>query len=378
MNALNKLILICFFLIAASNLHAQTTTIDFTTTPYKNNGNGGWDPNYFANGGCPLYYRFGPNPLPLNGHNIRTVGYTWLNTSIAFGVPPALNLYANGNHNNSNLSIEFPFKANKTYDIELNGFLDHQSTVGGGGGPATYVNAVFWLKLDNNPAISSNAPNKCESSLTPVEKIVDRYSKLIADGDRAINIRKYKVRFSTLDAKNALKIIYDPSPADPNIAFNEIFRLQNVKITEMPFEELYIGDEEHFYRNTPSETLGTNSRNNPLYQIPYTPPPRPSSTRPFSKIIAISPNQWVLANNSTYYVRLSNIIPNLYISEMLSFYLLGTNVDYAGRRELISLPSAFQNNNFWYELAGGDIFIYSNNSSLTAPINVTDFSLQYR
>jgi hypothetical protein len=210
----------------------------------------------------------------------------WLN-QVAISSPAALNIYATGG-SNSNISIEYPFKANKTYDIEINGVLDHQSSVGAGYPPEKYVNAVFWLKLDNNPAISSNAPSKCEPSLTPVEKIVDRYSKLIADGDRSIYNRKYNVKFATLEAKNALKIIYDPSPADPNIAFDEIFRLQNVKITEIPFEELY-NEVKPFYRNTKPETLGENTRSNPLYKIPYTPPPLPPNTNPPRETVGIRP-----------------------------------------------------------------------------------------
>ncbi|NQX54070.1 hypothetical protein HQN86_10625 [Pedobacter panaciterrae] len=376
MNALNKLILICFFLIAASNLHGQTTTIDFSTTPYKNNGNGGWDPNYFANGGCPLYYRFGPNPLPLNGHNIRTVGYMWLN-QVAISTPAALNIYATGG-SNSNISIEYPFKANKTYDIEINGLLDHQSSVGAGYPPEKYVNAVFWLKLDNNPAISSNAPSKCEPSLTPVEKIVDRYSKLIADGDRAISYRKYKVRFATLEAKNALKITYDPSPADPNIAFDEIFRLQNVKITEMPFEELY-NEIKPFYRNTKPETLGQNTRNNPLYKIPYTPPPLPPNPERHHVHFTVDPSKWTSNNNGlSYSVSASDLIPNLNIIRFNDLVIEG---DYRNiprpTRTLIGIPAFYQNNNITYSYANGDIIINSTNSVHTAPSVNIDFYVTY-
>lgn len=377
------LIISCFFLCICYSAIAQTTIIKFEEAPiFRDN------PHYFDNSGCGGYNRFGPNPTPLNGYNIRTVGNTLIS---APGVRyPALNLYAVGNaknttgrdnndYSNSNLSVEYPFKANKTYQIELVGIKDDQIWIDGTTRPSNYINPVLWVRLDNNPEISNTAQNKCIESYSPVEKKVERYSRLIADGNKNIAVRNYIVKFSLLENRNALKITYDPSPADPDFHFDGIFRLNNIKITELPYEEVV--PPIPYYDNVPVAVSGPNSRNNnPLYKIEYNfpIPTRPggdrSETPSITTNFTIQPYQWNTTNGESSY-----IISNLNIGNLSNCTALGAMVN-SGRtqgRERFNLPTTFKNNNLTYEVIDGDLIIKSKNSDGTPPSIDIDFSILY-
>lgn len=366
------LIITCLLLCFLCTTKAQTITINFKdATKYGSN------PHYFDNSGCGLYNRFGPNPTPLNGYNIRTVGNTWISDAITIA---ALNMYASGkknsNYYNSTISVEYPFKANKTYKVELNGIKDDQVWMGGTTRPSNFLTPVLWLKLDNNPEIISNAQNKCIESHYEVEKKVDRYSILIADENKSIGSRNYTAKFSPLEDRNSIKITYDPSPADPNFQFDGIFRLTNIKITELPYEEEIKSFP--FYYNVPIEFLGPNSRNNPLYQIDYVVPNRKTDSRTGETTIdhnfTISTYQWLLTDNIATFK-----IPNLNASRVNYLTALG-NIVNSGRtqgREQFNLPNVFENNNLTYEIVDGDLVIKSKNDSNTAPVNNIDFNFMY-
>jgi hypothetical protein len=365
----------CIFLCISTFSNSQTTTIDFSRAPYNAGARPDELAEFYKPGGCWTYHNFGPNPLPLNGHNVRVVGSTWLALLWPMN---ALNLYAFdkgvGSYFNAALSIEYPFQANKTYEIEIHGGLDHGVWLEGTTQPNNYINAVFWLKLDNNPEIVSSATNKCESSYTPVEKSVNRYSKLIADGNREINSRIYKVKFSPLENRNALKITYDPSPMDPALRFDEIFRLWFVNITEMPYEEET--------RSVPSYTNAPRPpRGSPYYNIEYTSDikPAPHQGRLFSREFSIPTEKWKLDyNKETYSVYLSDIMPKMDI-DIENLYIKG-NLIQSPRgtyNENISLPGSFKNITYRFELINDDLVIISPNISNSPPENINEFVLTY-
>lgn len=371
MNFLKITTVNCLLLFFFSISKAQVTTLYFKdATKFTDN------PHYFDNSGCALYNRFGPNPTSLNGHNVRTVGNTWISYDYVHGYS-ALNLYASGkkneNYYSSTVSVEYPFKANKTYKVELNGIKDSQVS---SGGINNLIIPVLWLKLDNNPDIISDAQNKCIESFYPVEKKVDRYSILITDNSRAIGNRNFVAKFSPLEDRNSIKITYDPSPADPQFEFNGIFRLNNIKITELPYEEEIKSFP--FYYNVPIEFLGPNSRSNPLYQIDYVVPTRKTDSRTGETTIdhnfTVSPYQWLLNNNIATFR-----IPNLNASRVNYLTALG-NIVNSGRtqgREQFNLPNIFENNSLTYEIVDGDLIIKSKNDSNTTPANDIDFSFMY-
>lgn len=368
-------IITCFLLCFLCTTKAQTITINFKdATKYGSHPN----PHYFDNSGCGLYNRFGPNPTPLNGYNIRTVGNTWI--SDASTIIAAINMYASGkknsNYNNSTISVEYPFKANKTYKVELNGIKDDQVWMGGTTRPSNFLTPVLWLKLDNNPEIISNAQNKCIESHYEVEKKVGRYSILIADENKSIGSRNYTAKFSPLEDRNSIKITYDPSPADPNFQFDGIFRLTNIKITELPYEEIptrIIAT----YKNAPRPPRGT-----PGYDIisEVTSTERGSTPRSITKKFTITPSQWALdTDGNGYSVYLSDLVPDLSISKLSNVIVYG-NVTGLPRQpiEQIILPGAFENNNYTYQfLSSGDVVITINNVSNTQPSNKVDFALFY-
>ncbi|QPH41197.1 hypothetical protein [Pedobacter endophyticus] len=368
-------IFIALLLLSISEIAYAQTVIDFSTISFN--------PNFFDNGGCKTYNRFGPNPISVNGHNVRTVGsslWTW-------SQPKSLTLYAFSNmetnpRENVVISVEYAFQANKTYKIEINGLNDHSWNnwiV-----PENHYNGVFWVKLENNPEISTTVSNPCSGSYTSVEKKIDRYSKLIADPRVAFENKNYIVKFSPLENKNALKITFDSSPNDPNLVIDNIFRLKNIKITEMPYEEDQPST--HFYYNTSGETLGQNTRNNPAYYIPYI---RPIGSRPSRgdtyKALSINPNQWTSnSNGNGYSIYFSSLIDNFQLAELTSLNLLGdlatggTRPTRSGERQNIPLPGTYQNNNYQYSIINYDVIITCTNSTNAPPSSVVDFVTTYR
>lgn len=342
------------------------------------------DPHRFDNSGC--YLRFGPNPVAINGHNVRAQGalmLTWRGENGYYGI----NMNARGNakntvtrhdnyYYNTTLSIEYLFKANRSYQIAMHGINDYQIWLEGSTKPTNYLVPVFWVRLDNDPNIYTTAPNRCDSWLDPVEKKVDRYSKLITDPNRTISKRDYTVKFSPLEDMKSVKITYDPSPADPDFSFDSIFKLHHITITELPYQEDITAMP--FYYNVPADVLGSKSRNNPLYQIDYKVPTRKTDSRTGETTIdhnfTISPYQWLLTNNIATFT-----IPNLNASRVNYLTALG-NIVNSGRtqgREQFNLPNIFENNSLTYEIVDGDLIIKSKNDSNTTPANDIDFSFMY-
>ncbi|MBC6109755.1 hypothetical protein ACFOG5_21090 [Pedobacter fastidiosus] len=378
-----KIIITVTFLFFVKNLYSQTTILDFTRVPQTYAGDGTYNPNYFDNSGCSN--KFGPNPLIVNGYNLRSVGVSnifpvYTNTSTTY----KWSLYAWGNTKtgqrcNVGISVEYPFKANKTYEIELNGVNDHMAD-GHESSPKMVYNGVFWIKLDDNPALVTNAPDPCMEWYMQFEKSVGRYSKLIADGVIAIENKTYRVKFSPLEAKSALKIIFDSSPTAPDIIIDNIFHLKNIKITEMPYEEegpSYIAS----YTNVPKPHPW-----NPAYEIPgvvvrpsngYAYPTRPNVVTP-----SIPTNLWTLNSDGIgYSIYLSDVISNLNVSQTIYLDLLG-DITYGPRpgqqgRQSIAVPGAYQGNNYTYTTFNNDIVITVKNSTNTPPVNPIDFVLTY-
>ncbi|RQO80187.1 hypothetical protein DBR40_00780 [Pedobacter sp. KBW01] len=362
------------------NSEGQTTTIDFTKTPQMNSGT--YDPNYWSSGGCGTYHRFGPNPLPVDGHNVRTVGGTnmsevFTNTSTTY----QLSLYCFGNtktgqRENVVISVEYPFLANKTYLVEINGNNDHDWN--NWVVPVNHYNGVFWVKLENSPNIVTNTANPCEEWYTAVEKSVNRYSKLIADRSIAFENKNYTVKFSPLENKSALKIIFDSSPIDPKVIIDNIFRLKKIKITEMPYEEdgpSYTAS----YTNVPRPRPWT-----PAYEIPgvIVRPTDGHATPTKRGSLNVATNQWVSnGGNLGYSIYLSEITQNVYVSEVISMSVKGDLVqDPRGGRPsqaLIALPGAYQGNNYTYQVVNGDILINVTNSTNTPPTVPVDFDFAY-
>lgn len=366
---------------------AQTTVIDFTTNPYINTGPNTWNPNYFNNTGCShnnsAYYKyFGPNPTPLNAHNIRTAGgpgFNMLDRHLEMDTHRFVNVsgVSNGSSNDI-LSIEYPFKANKNYVIELIGYLNKHIWSYDIPNIRTVYNGVFWIKLDDSPEIDSPY-DKCNGSSHPVFKVVNRYSKLVADPDRAMRTVNYSVSFSVLENKNAVKIIHDFGPADNSIAIARQIDLEQVKITEMDF----IDDGPSYtasYTNLPRPRPW-----NPSYEIPgvVVRPQRGSPEgRPKALTTSISPEKWTLnSDGSGYSVYLSDIIANLNVSKVHYLDLLGDVVPAGPRggtgRQTIILPGSYQGNNYSFNLFNKDIVITVKNTSATPPTSTIDLSLAY-
>lgn len=201
----------------------------------------------------------------------------------------------------------------------------------------------------------------------PVEKSVGRYSKLIADPSFAIEIKTYSVKFSPLQNKSSLKIIFDPSPADPNLSFASIFRLKNVKITEMPYEE----DSRYtaVYENVPRDR-----RIGEVYNISVEQPPNDGGAtiaRP-----TLSPNQWIPnSNGSGYHIYLSSIIQNFNVLSVidLSIYEPWNGVGRPTRGEYFPIPKDYKNTYYTFVLENHDVIINTNN----IPNSSTEFYLRY-
>lgn len=91
-----KLLLILSATIITNLAFSQTATIDFSTIPYN--------PNFFDNGGCPTYHRFGPYPIKVNEYNVRTVG----TTQYRWSIPKYLSLYAGRNDKDPSIENKDP------------------------------------------------------------------------------------------------------------------------------------------------------------------------------------------------------------------------------------------------------------------------------
>ncbi|MGN7988386.1 hypothetical protein ACTJKC_13645 [Pedobacter sp. 22226] len=354
-----KFLALLILLIFSKTAFSQTL-IEFNKITYN--------PDFFNNSGCSTYNRFGPNPVAVNGYNIRTVGgtlYTW-------NAPKDLSLYAWGNtetgqRTNAVVSVEYPFLANKTYLVEIYGMNDHNWN--NWVVPKDHYNAVFWFKLENNPQIVTTASNPCEESYSPVEKSVGRYSKLIADPAIAFEMKTYSVKFSPLENRSALKIFFDSSPVDPKVIIDNIFRLRNIKITEIPYE----GDGPRYsasYSNVPRPPRGT-----PGYDITSINDPSSIPTNPGRSAyndFTIMPNQWILDYNGLgYSVYLKDIIPNFNFSTLINVIIKGDA--YTNPRtgqvsnENIILPGSYQNNQYEYQLINGEVVISIKNATNTIP-----------
>ncbi|MBB6500811.1 hypothetical protein [Pedobacter cryoconitis] len=365
----SKTIFYAFFLtISSLSSYSQVTTHIFF--PH-------WiDKNLVANAGCNIY-GLGPNPTPITGYNIRSLGRIYLRDYLSGygGAELSATRYAERPDQNSSISVEFPFKANKTYRIDLNAWLRHYDVT-----PTKKARTfpVMWIKLDNAPDFK-HYENPCGPMMYEVERSVSRYSKLLG---RSIPLSypdedKWSVSFSVLEDKSSLKIILDPSPANPALIFDAYINIHDIRITELPFEEETRSIAQ--YPNTTRPPRGT-----PGYEIASYPdePPirRPDQTRPTTKDFTITANQWALDYNGTSYsVNLSSIIPDLHFSEFLNCVIYGNATGLSRPpRELISLPGSFQGNNFSYEVVNNDLIIISNNNSHTAPQSNTDFYIQYK
>lgn len=234
--------------------------------------------------------------------------------------------------------------------------------------PKDHYNAVFWFKLENNPQILTTASNPCEESYSPVEKSVGRYSKLIADPAIAFEMKTYSVKFSPLENRSALKIFFDSSPVDPKVIIDNIFRLRNIKIVEMPYEE----DSRYTaaYENVPRDLRIGEAYNISVEQ------PLVGGGGTVVRPIIISPNQWLSNSNGIgYHVNLSSIIPNLYVSNgvELSIHEPWNGVGRPTRGEYFPVPKNYKNTYFTFILENHDVIINTDN----LPTTSVEFSLSY-
>lgn len=362
------------FIFSVKNSYSQTTILDFTKTPQTYAGNGTYNPNYFDNsGGCS--HNFGPNPLSVNGYNIRSIGAS--NISPVFRNTSTTYLWRldgwgntkTGQRCNVVISVEYPFKANKTYEIELNGINDHYST--SPGSTTTIYNGVFWIKLDDNPALITNNPNPCKEWYAPVEKSVGRYSKLIADPSIAIEDKTYRVKLSPLQAKSALKIFFDTSPIADGIIIDQEFYLKNIKITEIPYEE-ESGRYNSTYLNVPFPTRGTLGYDIPIIlDNPSNQPGRIVTS------VTANPNQWSLNSNGVgYSIKLSQLIQNLKSTQLVNISLL-TDRPIRGNPGPPNLPCTYIDNYYSFTSSNDDVVINITNPTNTAPNAATSFNITY-
>lgn len=369
------IILGCLFFIALFDKIQAQTVIDFVANPTATGPNT-WDPTYWDRGGCGSSQKWGPNPLPVNGYNIRLVG-----SSSIYPLPPARALYLYAGRNdidgavkthtdhNAILSIEYPFKANKSYLIEIVGIKDEGVWSDGGDRPKRYKKAVFWVKLQDSPIINTPSHNPCGWDLHPVDKNVGRYSKLIADPRIVLEDTTYKVKFSVLENKSALKIIFDPSPADPNLSFDSQFGLRRIKITEMPYEE----DGPRYYASY--SNVPRPPRSTPGYDITSINDPSSAPTNPGRSTFndfTINPDQWILDYDGVgYSVYLKDIIQNFNFSTLIDVLIKGDT--YTNPRtgqvsnENIILPGSYQNNQYEYQLINGEVVLSVKNTPNAAP-----------
>lgn len=360
---MKKIITFLIFLsLVISKLAYSQATIDFSTITY--------DPDFFNNSGCPTYHRFGPNPVSVNGYNIRTVGgtlYTW-------NAPKDLSLYAWGNtetgqRSNAIVAVEYPFLANKTYIVELYGMNDHNWN--NWVVPKGHYNGVFWIKLDNSPEITTNVANKCDESLSPVERTVGRYSKLVADRSIAFEMKTYSVKFSPLENKSSVKIIFDSSPIDPKVIIDNIFRLKTIKITEIPYEE-ESGRYHSTYSNVPTPLRGT-----PGYDIPVILDNPSNQPGRLVTSVTANPNQWSQNNSSTgYSIKLSQLIQNLKITELVKISLM-TDRPIRGNSGSPDLPCTYLDNDYSITYESNEAVINFTNPTNTAPNAVINFNITY-
>lgn len=378
-----KLTVVFISLLFANHSIAQNAILDFTVPPQTYAGPGTYNPNYWVNGGCPTYHQFGPNPLPVNGYNVRTSGGmhilpTFTNTSTTYHV----SIYAFGNTNtgvrqNGAISVEYSFQANKSYLVEIEGVNDHSWD--GNGTAGKRYNGVFWVKLDDNVNLPTTSDSPCEVAYTPVEKSVGRYSKLIADPDFSILGRNHQVKFSLKEAKSALKITFDASPYVPGIKIDNIFRLGKIKITEIPYEE----DGPRYYAsysNVPRPPRGT-----PGYDITSINDSSNTPTNPGRSTYSdftIAPNQWILDYNGIgYSVYLKDIIPNFNFLTLINVIVKGD--PYTNPRtgqisnENIILPGSYQNNEYEYQLINGEVVISVKNTTNTIPSVLVNGQITY-
>ncbi|MCX2493820.1 hypothetical protein OQX63_10075 [Pedobacter sp. PF22-3] len=353
---------IIFLSLVISKLAYSQATIDFSTITY--------DPDFFNNSGCPTYHRFGPNPISVNGYNIRTVG----STSYTWNAPKDLSLYAWGNTEtgqrcNAIVAVDYPFIANKTYIVELYGMNDHNWN--NWVVPKDHYNGVFWIKLDSSPEITTNVANKCKESLSPVERTVGRYSKLVADRSIAFEMKTYSVKFSPLENKSSVKIIFDSSPIDPKVIIDNIFRLKTIKITEIPYEE-ESGRYNSTYLNVPFPPRGT-----PGYDIPIILDNPSNQPGRLVASVTANPNQWSQNNSSTgYSIKLSQLIQNLKITELVNISLM-TDRPVRGNSGSPNLPCTYLDNYYSITYASDDAVINFTNPTNTAPSADINFNITY-
>jgi len=372
-----KLTVVFVSLLFANHSIAQNAILDFTVPPQTYAGPGTYNPNYWANGGCPTYHQFGPNPLPVNGYNVRTSGGmhilpTFTNTSTTYHV----SIYAFGNTNtgvrqNSAISVEYSFQANKSYLVEIEGVNDHSWD--GNGTAGKRYNGVFWVKLDDNVNLPTTSDSPCEVAYTPVEKSVGRYSKLIADPDFSILGRNHQVKFSLKEPKSALKITFDASPYVPGIKIDNIFRLAKIKITEIPYEEdgpEYLAS----YTNV--------GKPRPWYEGYYIEQVVVLPTRPPAAerlILSIPSNMWKPNGMQGYSVYVSEIVPNVIIRDLNGISLYGDMISgiRGDKPELLPMPGEYQGNNYTYNVIDRDMLITVNNNSNTPPTSPVGFGITY-
>lgn len=368
-----KVALSLFFIF--TNSFGQNAVIDFTGTPQMYSGDGVYNPNYWANGGCPTYHQFGPNPLPVNGYNVRTTGRvlivpTYTNTSTTY----SMSIYAFGNmstgqRENNAISVEYPFQANKSYLVEIEGVNDHNWD--GNGIAGTRYNGVFWVKLDNDANLPTTSESPCVAKYTPVEKSVGRYSKLIADPDFSILARNHQVKFSLKEAKSALKITFDASPYVSGIKIDNIFRLGKIKITEIPYEE-ESGRYNSTYLNVPFPPRGT-----PGYDIPVISDNPTNQPGRIVTSISVNPNQWISNNNGTgYSFNITQLIQNLKGNNLVNISLNGGR-PVRGEDGSFDLPCTYLDNNYSFTSINNEVVINVTSPVNIAPNSITNFNITY-
>lgn len=382
-----KIIIIAFVLVLSCHFYAscQSGSVLFG---YGLNYNG-------ADGSGCSKGRFGPYPVVLydmnmvKNLNVRAFGGNFLiDPTTTYGglVLNAVRNYkgpdthAGTKDQNTGVSIEFPFQANKTYKIEM---IANPETKFDPAltqlEPNEISTPVIWMFLDDNPNFSTS--NSCGAGLhdDAFEKRVGKYSRLLQSIASPLH-QYWSVKFSPLQNKNALKIIYDPSPADPNLFFFSELTIRSVKITEIPYEEVEIPRGSAQYTNVPRPPRGT-----PGYDILSDADPndhRPTG-RLSSKEFSIEPNQWIPNSSGIgYSFKLAAILPSSEIDKVSLIYVNGdvipNNRHPSGfSPQPLVLPNSYQGNNFSSNVTESEIIISTANETNTVPSNKMDFVINY-
>lgn len=242
---------------ATSKTSGESVTINFNfgiggstksgcTIKKYNNGN-----SFFTDDGVYGYIPYERSGYLIRGYGTPHHNFYYNSLVLITWNRPKKAIYrgklVNSNYSKgSAISIEYPFKANVTYEISLTTYFNDNG-VTADFIPSNGFPTVF-AQLKDSPTISDNQDLTCDNNqIVPIRELNSNYLKSYTLEN---NIKEQKIltfNFSTTESKQALLIAINPARSE-NFGVNAkipsnsyTVSLRSVRITEKPFDpSLYV------------------------------------------------------------------------------------------------------------------------------------------